>query len=266
VSKVELPEPTTENLSLEKIMMTRRQALKTTALAGAALAALPGAMAQETSPQLKQPLITTAASGPFKLPPLPYAYDALEPHIDAETMHIHHDKHHAAYVANLNKAIGEMGAISGNLAIESLLQNLNSLPENIRTAVRNNGGGHYNHSLFWQMMKKDGGGEPSGDLAKAIDAAFGSFSAFKENFGKAALGQFGSGWAWLVLDGKALKIEPTPNQDTPLSSGKKPLLGLDVWEHAYYLKYQNKRADYVAAWWNVVNWDFVAGRYAQAGA
>ena len=247
-------------------MMTRRQAIKTTALAGAAIATLPGALAQTTSPIAHQQyLIDDTASGPFKLPPLPYAYDALEPHIDAETMHIHHDKHHAAYVANLNKAVSGITDL-GILEITHLLRHLDNLPENIRTAVRNNGGGHYNHSLFWQMMKKDGGGEPSGDLAKAIDAAFGSFSAFKENFGKAALGQFGSGWAWLVLDGKALKIEPTPNQDTPLSSGKTPLLGLDVWEHAYYLKYQNKRADYVAAWWNVVNWDFVAGRYAQAGA
>ena len=251
-------------------MMTRRQALKTTALAGAAIATLPGALAQTTSPIAHQQyLIDDTASGPFKLPPLPYAYDALEPHIDAETMHIHHDKHHAAYVANLNKALMDWPEYQSRLfwpTVESLLKDLNIVPENIRTAVRNNGGGHYNHSLFWQMMKKDGGGEPSGDLAKAIDAAFGSFSAFKENFGKAALGQFGSGWAWLVLDGKALKIEPTPNQDTPLSSGKMPLLGLDVWEHAYYLKYQNKRADYVNAWWNVVNWDFVAGRYAQAGA
>jgi Fe-Mn family superoxide dismutase len=263
-------------------MMTRRQAIKTTVLASAALATLPGAIAQtnSTTPAAAAP------TGPFTLPPLPYAYDALEPFIDAETMHIHHDKHHAAYVANLNKAIGQMAVVSGNLTIESLLQNLNSLPENIRPAVRNNGGGHYNHSLFWQMMKKDGGGQPSGDLAKAIDAGFGSFSAFKDNFSKAALGQFGSGWAWLVLDGKELKIESLPNQDSPISPslqpteindsmGRKltmihpsqqPLLGLDVWEHAYYLKYQNKRADYIAAWWNVVNWDFVAERYSKLKA
>jgi Fe-Mn family superoxide dismutase len=146
------------------------------------------------------------------------------------------------------------------------MRDLNSVPENYRTAVRNQGGGHYNHSLFWQMMKKGGGGEPSGDLAMAIDASFGSFSTFKDNFSKAALGQFGSGWAWLVSDGSTVKIEATPNQDTPLSSGKTPLLGLDVWEHAYYLKYQNKRADYIAAWWNVVNWDFVADRYAKSKA
>jgi Fe-Mn family superoxide dismutase len=241
-------------------MMTRRQAIKTTALASAALATLPGAIAQTNSAAP-----AAAASGPFTLPPLPYAYDALEPFIDAETMHIHHDKHHAAYVANLNKAIGET-PIFGSLAIESLLQNLNSLPEKIRTAVRNNGGGHYNHSLFWQMMKKNGGGEPTGDLAKAIDADFGSFSNFKTQFTEAATKVFGSGWAWLVLDGKQLKIEPTPNQDTPLSTGKTPLLGLDVWEHAYYLKYQNKRADYIAAWFNVVNWDFVSDRYTKLKA
>ena len=245
-----------------KIMMTRRQAIKTTALAGAALATMPGAIAQ---PNPVAPAATATPNGPFMLPPLPYAYDALEPYIDAQTMQIHHDKHHAAYMANLNKAIDET-PIFGSLAIESLLQNLNSLPEKIRTAVRNNGGGHYNHSLFWQMMKKNGVGEPTGDLAKAIDTAFGSFSAFKDNFSKAALGQFGSGWAWLVLDGSAVKIEPTPNQDSPLSSGKTPLLGLDVWEHAYYLKYQNKRADYITAWWNVVNWDFVAERYAKSKA
>jgi Fe-Mn family superoxide dismutase len=233
-------------------MMTRRQAIKTTALASAALATLPGALAQTNS---SAP--TATASGPFTLPPLPYAYDALEPHIDAETMHIHHDKHHAAYVANLNKAVVAIHEL-GILDIEHLLKNLNSVPENIRTAVRNNGGGHYNHSLFWKMMKPNGGDEPTGDLAKAIDSAFGNFSTFKDNFSKAALGQFGSGWAWLVLDGKQLKIEATPNQDTPLSFGKTPLLGLDVWEHAYYLKHQNKRVDYIAAWWNVVNWDFAA--------
>jgi Fe-Mn family superoxide dismutase len=185
-------------------------------------------------------------------------------------MHIHHDKHHAAYVANLNKALLQSGSFgpagwngTDDAWLNHALKKLDSLPENIRTPVRNNGGGHYNHSLFWQMMKKDGGGEPTGELSKAIDTAFGNFSTFKENFSKAALGQFGSGWAWLVLDGGALKIEPTPNQDTPLSTGKTPLLGLDVWEHAYYLKYQNKRVDYIAAWFNVVNWDFVSERFAK---
>jgi Fe-Mn family superoxide dismutase len=242
-------------------MMTRRQAIKTGAFAGAALAALPGAMAQPT------PAAPAAATptGPFTLPTLAYAYDALEPHIDAQTMQIHHDKHHAAYIANLNKAVADFPD-QAKISVEDLVKDLNAVPEKIRTAVRNNGGGHYNHSLFWQMMKKNGGGEPAGDLAKAMDAAFGNFAAFKDGFGKAALGQFGSGWAWLVLDGKQLKIEPTANQDTPLSAGRTPLLGLDVWEHAYYLKYQNKRADYITAWWNVVNWDFVAERYAKATA
>jgi Fe-Mn family superoxide dismutase len=262
------------------MMINRRQAIKTTALASAAFAALPGAIAQMNPPA---PAAAAAPSGPFTLPPLPYAYDALEPHIDAQTMQIHHDKHHAAYVANLNKAITDFPDL-GKKPVEDLLKDLNSVPEKIRTAVRNNGGGHYNHSLFWQMMKKnDGGGgntiivnktDPLNDtkinntlaLNKAIETTFGSFQTFQDNFTKAALGQFGSGWAWLVWDGSALKIEPTPNQDTPLNVGHPPLLGLDVWEHAYYLKYQNKRADYITAWWNVVNWDFVADRYAKAKA
>lgn len=243
-------------------MMTRRQALKTTALASAALATLPGVIAQTYSASPAN----TAIVGGFYLPSLPYACDALEPFIDAQTMQIHHDKHHAAYVANLNKAFtilgdGPLATIDSDLIPR--LRNLDSVPENIRTTVRNNGGGHYNHSLFWQMMKKNGGGTPTGELAKAIDTAFGSFSAFKESLTKAALGQFGSGWAWLVRDGKQLKIEATANQDTPLSAGRTPLLGVDVWEHAYYLKYQNKRADYVNAWFNVVNWDFVAERFAK---
>ena len=239
-------------------MMTRRQAIKTTALASAALATLPGAIAQPNS----APPAAAPPSGPFTLAPLPYAFDALEPHIDAQTMQIHHDKHHAAYITNLNKAVAEFPDL-GKKSVEDLLKDLNSVPEKIRGVVRNHGGGHYNHSLFWQMMKKNGGGEPAGELAKAIDTSFGSFSSFKDNFTKAALGQFGSGWAWLVLDGRQLKIEPTPNQDTPLSAGRTPLLGLDVWEHAYYLKYQNKRADYIGAWFNVVNWDFASGRYAK---
>lgn len=233
-------------------MMTRRQAIKTTALAAATAAAVaPNVLAQP------------ATATPFALPPLPYASDALEPHIDAQTMEIHHGRHHKAYVDNLNKAIAQMPGVGGSLAIESLLQNLNPLPDNVRTAVRNNGGGHYNHSLFWQMMKKNGGGEPKGELAKAIDASFGNFTAFKDAFAKAGLGQFGSGWAWLVLQQGKLAIQATPNQDNPITQGAQPLLGVDVWEHAYYLKYQNKRADYIAAWWNVVNWDFVAERYAK---
>ena len=203
------------------------------------------------------------------LPALPYDFAALEPHIDAQTMQIHHDKHHAAYVANLNKAVAGwidylMRINSAYLqGLEALLKDLNSVPENIRTAVRNNGGGHYNHSLFWQMMKKNGGGEPKGELAKAIDDRFKSFGAFKDEFTKAALGQFGSGWAWLVLNpaDKSVSIEATPNQDSPLSHGRTPLLGLDVWEHAYYLKYQNRRAEYITAWWNVLNWNAAEARF-----
>ena len=243
-------------------MMTRREALKTTALVTAACAAVPSAIAQETAPKLTQPLITTTAGGPFTLPLLPYPFDALEPHIDAQTMQIHHDKHHAAYVANLNKAVADAPDL-GRKSVEDLLQDLNTVPDKIRTAVRNNGGGHLNHSLFWQMMTTGGGGAPKGELAKAIDKKFNSFSAFKDELTKAALGQFGSGWAWLTLDGKELKLEAAPNQDTPLSQGRPVLLGVDVWEHAYYLQYQNRRADYVAAWFNVVNWDFVSERYAR---
>jgi Fe-Mn family superoxide dismutase len=206
-----------------------------------------------------------APGGPFTLPPLPYSFDALEPHIDAQTMQIHHDKHHAAYVTNLNKAVADFPDL-GKKPVEDLLKDLNAVPEKIRAAARNQGGGHYNHSLFWQMMKKNGGGEPAGELSKAMDKSFGGFAAFKDQFTKAAAGQFGSGWAWLVLDGGDLKIEADPNQDSPLSAGKLPLLGLDVWEHAYYLKYQNRRADYIAAWFNVINWDFVAQRFQSKGA
>ncbi|MGA2246058.1 MAG: superoxide dismutase [Verrucomicrobiota bacterium] len=206
-----------------------------------------------------------ATGGPFTVPPLPYAYDALDPYIDARTMEIHHDKHHAAYVANLNKAVAEFPDLA-KLSVEDLLKNLNAVPEKIRTAVRNQGGGHFNHSLFWQMLKKDGGG-PTGHLAGAMDSAFGSFAAFKEDFSKAAAGQFGSGWAWLVIDAnKTLSIEPTANQDSPISQGRQPLLGIDVWEHAYYLKYQNRRPEYIASFFHVINWDFVAERYDQAAA
>jgi Fe-Mn family superoxide dismutase len=242
-------------------MMTRRQAIKTGALASAALAALPSAIAQTNS----QMPASATASGPFTVPPLPYAYAALEPFIDARTMEIHHDKHHAAYVANLNKAVAEYPDVA-KMSVEDMLKNLNAIPEKIRTAVRNNGGGHFNHSLFWQMLKKDGG-EPTDALAKAIDSAFGSFPTFKDDFSKAAIGQFGSGWAWLVIDrNKQLSIEPTSNQDSPISQGKQPLLGVDVWEHAYYLKYQNRRPEYVAAFFHVINWDFVAERYEKAVA
>ena len=200
----------------------------------------------------------------FELPPLPYSEDALEPHVDARTMSIHHDKHHAAYTNNLNSALEGHADLAGK-SIEALLGDLNAVPEAIRTAVRNNGGGYANHNLFWEIMGPGGGGEPSGDLAAAIADAFGSFTAFKEQFAKAATTRFGSGWAWLYVgqDGK-LAIGSTPNQDTPLMEGNTPILGLDVWEHAYYLNYQNRRPDYIAAWWNVVNWDAVAQKYAAA--
>lgn len=200
----------------------------------------------------------------FELPSLPYPENALEPHIDAMTMSIHHDKHHAAYTNNLNNALEGQGSLADQ-SIESLLGNLESVPEAIRTAVRNNGGGFANHSLFWQIMSPDGGGNPSGALAAAIDKAFGSFDDFKAVFSKAAATRFGSGWAWLYVNGDGqLAVSSTPNQDTPLMEGHTPILGLDVWEHAYYLKYQNRRPDYVSAWWNVVNWDVVANLFAAA--
>ena len=193
----------------------------------------------------------------FQLPDLPYAFDALEPHIDAQTMEIHHDKHHAGYTSRLNDAI--QGTEMEGMSIEEILRQ-GDLP----TAVRNNGGGYHNHDLFWKVMSPQGGGEPSGDLASAINDAFGSFDAFKEEFTKAAGGRFGSGWAWLVSNNGTLEITSTPNQDSPLMEGKTPLLGLDVWEHSYYLRYQNKRPDYISAWWNVVNWDQVAENYRNA--
>ncbi len=201
---------------------------------------------------------------PYTLPPLPYAYDALEPHVDERTMRIHHDKHHAGYVNNLNAALESNSSLAAK-SLEALLGDLGSVPESIRTAVRNNGGGHANHSLFWEVMKPGGANTPDGPLAGALDKAFGGFEAFKEAFGKAAMTRFGSGWAWLTVDGSGkLAVESTPNQDTPLMEGRTPVLGCDVWEHAYYLHYQNRRADYVTAWWNVVNWSEVAKRYKAA--
>jgi Fe-Mn family superoxide dismutase len=197
----------------------------------------------------------------FELKPLPYAYDALEPTIDAQTMTIHHDKHHAAYVNNLNAALEKHPELSGK-SLEALLSDLNAVPEDIRTAVKNHGGGTWNHDLFWVVMAPKAGGEPIGELAKAIEAAFGSFANFKAEFEKAAMGRFGSGWAWLVKKGSELKIVSTANQDNPMSEGWTPLLTLDVWEHAYYLKYQNRRAEYVSNFWNVVNWAEVARRYS----
>ena len=192
----------------------------------------------------------------FEVPPLPYEYAALEPHIDEETMHLHHDKHHQAYVTNANKALE--GTDWADKPVEDVLENLNQIPEDKRSAVRNNAGGHYNHSLFWEWMSPDGGGEPDGELRSAIESAFGSVQEFKDKMKAAGVGQFGSGWAWLVHDGSGLAITSTPNQDSPISSGKTPLLGVDVWEHSYYLRYQNRRPDYIDAWWNVVNWPKVA--------
>lgn len=236
-------------------MINRRQALQQTALAGA-IVTVGAHLTTESAP-------AADAAPAFVLPPLPYAFDALEPHFDAQTMQIHHSKHHAAYVGNLNKAVADKPALAKQ-PVEDLLRDLAALPETIRTAVRNNGGGHANHALFWQLLKKNGGGQPKGELAAAIDRKFGNFAAFQEKLTDAAMKQFGSGWAWLSIDAtKNLVIEATPNQDTPISAGRTPLLGVDVWEHAYYLKYQNRRADYLAAFFKVINWDFVAERYAK---
>lgn len=196
----------------------------------------------------------------FELPKLPYAYDALEPHIDARTMEIHHTKHHQAYITNLNGAIEKTPELAGK-SLEHLLGSLNTVPDAVRGVVRNHGGGTHNHNLFWEIMGPNGGGAPSGELAKAIDSAFGSFEAFKDEFTKSAIGRFGSGWAWLVRKGSGLAVVSTANQDSPLSEGMTPILGIDVWEHAYYLNYQNRRPDYVSAWWNVVNWEAVTEKF-----
>ena len=241
-------------------MMTRREALRKSSLLTVSLA-----VGIAWPARLRAQAAAAAPAGPFKLPPLPYAFGALEPHIDARTMEIHHDKHHQTYVTNLNKAVtGQPDLAQKN--VEDLIRGLADVPEKIRMAVRNQGGGHYNHTLFWQMMKKGGGAEPKGSLASAIDRKFANFSGFKDEFTKAATAQFGSGWAWLTLDGKELKVESSGNQDNPLSQGRTPLLGIDVWEHAYYLKYQNRRPDYIAAFFKVINWDFVAERYDKAMA
>jgi len=199
----------------------------------------------------------------YSVPPLPYDYSALEPHIDEATMRVHHDKHHQAYVDNANKALD--GTEWADKSVEEVLQNLSALPEDKRTPVRNNAGGHYNHSLFWEWMSPDGGGEPDGALAAAIDSAFGSFKEFKDKFKAAGVGRFGSGWSWLVHDGSGLAVVSTANQDNPISDGQTPLLGVDVWEHAYYLKYQNRRPDYIDAWWNTVNWAKVAEGFSKVG-
>ncbi|MFS0861570.1 superoxide dismutase SodA [Fredinandcohnia sp. 179-A 10B2 NHS] len=199
----------------------------------------------------------------YELPQLPYAYDALEPHIDKETMNIHHTKHHNTYITNVNNALAGNEELASK-SVEELVSNLDAVPEDIRTAVRNNGGGHANHSLFWTILSPNGGGEPTGEIAEAITSKFGSFDAFKDEFTKAATTRFGSGWAWLVVNNGELEVTSTPNQDSPLMEGKTPVLGLDVWEHAYYLNYQNRRPDYISAFFNVVNWEEVSKRYSAA--
>ncbi len=199
----------------------------------------------------------------YTLPDLPYAFDALEPYIDEETMHLHHDKHHNTYVTNLNAAIEKYPEL-GEKSVEELISDMDAIPTDIKTAVQNNGGGHANHSFFWKIMAPNAGGEPTGEIKEAIDEAFGDFATFKEEFKKAAAGRFGSGWAWLVLEDEKLAITSTANQDSPLMTGQTPILGLDVWEHAYYLKYKNVRPDYIAAFWNVVNWDEVNKQFAAA--
>ncbi|MES2693775.1 MAG: Fe-Mn family superoxide dismutase [Verrucomicrobiota bacterium] len=239
-------------------LVSRRDALKTLG-AGAALVGV-GALSPNTA------LAQGGKGGtaqPFELPKLGYAYDALEPHIDAKTMEIHHSKHHQAYITNANNALKGQAALQGKTA-EEILKNLSAAPEAVRTTLRNNVGGHVNHAHFWKVIGPKGGGAPKGDLGEAITKTFGSFDTFKTQFGAKATGQFGSGWAWLTLKDGKLDVVGTPNQDTPLSSGAMPLLGLDVWEHAYYLKYQNRRPDYITAFWNVVNWEQVAANYKAA--
>src|SRR5262245_29694596 len=256
-------------------MMNRRQALRALALSAAAVPAASLAWSQSvlppaTKPPAAPPLPSPGpakpaepAAGPFVLPPLGYGYDALEPHIDAQTMQIHHDKHHAAYVANLNKAVAAQPEL-GKKSVEELLRDLSAVPEAVRTAVKNQGGGHANHTLLWTSMRKGGATGPSGALAEAINKAFGGFPAFQEKLTAAAASVFGSGWAWLTVQGAQIAIETTPNQDSPISTGRTPLLGIDVWEHAYYLKYQNRRAEYLAAFLQVVDWDAVSARYTKA--
>lgn len=239
--------------------LTRRQVLKTAGAGAAALAAVSMVpKAQAAGGGTAQP------SGPFTLPKLPYAYDALVPHIDERTMRIHHDLHHGAYVNNLNTALASHADLQ-KMSIEQILRNIKQVPEAIRQTVINNGGGHHNHTLFWEMMSPKGGGQPKGELAKVITSTFNSFENFKKVFSQAAATRFGSGWAWLVKNGNRLEVYSTANQDSPLMEGKVPLLGLDVWEHAYYLHYQNRRPAYIEAWWNVVNWSYVAQRFERAG-
>ena len=253
--------------------MDRRHALQVLAVGLTSLTALPAAVraaagqdAKPAAAPAKPATPAAAPDGPFSLPPLPYAYEALEPHIDAQTMLIHHDKHHAAYVNNLNKAVTGRAELAG-WSLERLLRELTTVPEDIRGVVRNHGGGHHNHTLLWESLKAGGAKAPNGDLAKAIDASFGSFAGCKEKLTAAATSVFGSGWAWLTSDASGkVQVETTPNQDSPLAAGRTPLVGIDVWEHAYYLNYQNRRPDYLEAWWNVVNWDAVAQNFERAVA
>ncbi|MDR3406057.1 MAG: superoxide dismutase [Chthoniobacter sp.] len=237
-------------------MITRRHILKSLVLTT-------GAFALSRTPIFAQKPAAAPADGVFKLPPLGYGYDALEPFIDTETMKIHHDKHHAAYVAKLNTAIAGAPGLEKK-PIEEILTNLDAVPEAVRKDIRNQGGGHANHSLFWQTLKKNENGKPIGELAKAIDTSFGSFGQFQDTFGTAATKVFGSGWAWLVWKDKKLTVDSSANQDSPYSTGGVPLLGIDVWEHAYYLKYQNRRPEYIKAFQSVINWDFVSERFSKA--
>jgi Fe-Mn family superoxide dismutase len=242
-------------------MLTRRDALKALGVTAATLAVAPLARGQA----MPAAPAASAPTGPFKLPPLGYAFDALEPYVDAQTMQIHHDKHHAAYVNNLNAAVADLSDIA-KMSIEQILADLSKVPEAARTKIRNNGGGHANHTLFWTLLKKNENGKPTGELAAAIDKDLGGFDAFKRNFSAAATGVFGSGWAWLTYKNGKLQITSLPNQDSPLSSAEIPVLGLDVWEHAYYLKYQNLRANYVAAFFNVINWETANDQFKKARA
>ncbi len=240
--------------TLEQRPMHRRQFVRWSALAATAFA---------TSTSLTTRSSSAAALAAHELPKLPYAYDALEPHIDARTMEIHHSRHHQAYVTNLNNALADHSNLAG-MSLEQLIRGIDSVPESIRTAVRNNGGGHINHNLFWEIMAPNKGGEPRGNVAEAIQAKFGDWDQFKQLFSQAAMTRFGSGWAWLVVGSNGLEVMSTANQDSPLMEGLTPILGLDVWEHAYYLHYQNRRADYVEAWWNLVNWEKVDDLYKKA--
>ena len=248
--------------------MNRRRALQVFAAGLTSMAAAPGAWqvaaAQPAKPGAAPARPAAAPAGPFSLPPLPYDYDALEPHLDAQTMQLHHDKHHAAYVNNLNKAVAGRAEVVG-WSLERLLRELSSVPDDIRGVVRNHGGGHHNHTLLWESLKAGGGPSPTGDFAKAVDSAFGSFETCREKLIAAAASVFGSGWAWLTTDASGkVQVETTPNQDSPLTAGRTPLLGIDVWEHAYYLKYQNRRADYLAAFASVVDWDVVSARFGKS--